>query len=104
RCGGDRDHFRFIVSPDDAEKLSDLRAFTRDLMTQAERDLRTGLDWVAIHHWNTQHPHITSLFGVSRTPGATSSFRATTSAEGYAPARAAWSHWRTEVAVRSDLP
>jgi type IV secretory pathway VirD2 relaxase len=44
RCTGDRHHFRFIVSPDDAEQLSDLKRFTRDLMTQAERDLGTKLD------------------------------------------------------------
>ena len=58
RCEEDRHHFRFIVSPDDAEQLSDLKAFTRDLMTQAERDLGTKLDWVAVDHWNTEHPHI----------------------------------------------
>jgi len=58
RCAGDRHHFRFIVSPDDAEQLSDLKAFTRDLMGQAERDLGTKLDWVAVDHWNTEHPHI----------------------------------------------
>ena len=58
RCHGDRHHFRFIVSPDDAAELSDLRAFTRDLMAQASRDLGTKIDWVAIDHWNTEHPHI----------------------------------------------
>jgi type IV secretory pathway VirD2 relaxase len=58
RCQGDRHHFRFIVSPDDAAELSDLRAFTRDLMAQASRDLGTKIDWVAIDHWNTEHPHI----------------------------------------------
>jgi type IV secretory pathway VirD2 relaxase len=58
RCEGDRHHFRFIVSPEDAEQLSDLRAFTRDLMAQAERDLGTKLDWVGIDHWNTDNPHI----------------------------------------------
>src|SRR6516165_1174450 len=58
RCAGDRHHFRFIVSPDDAEQLSDLKAFTRDLMGQAERDLGTKLDWVAVDHWNTEHPHV----------------------------------------------
>jgi type IV secretory pathway VirD2 relaxase len=58
RCTDDRHHFRFIVSPDDAEQLSDLKGFTRDLMRQAERDLGTKLDWVAVDHWNTQHPHI----------------------------------------------
>jgi type IV secretory pathway VirD2 relaxase len=58
RCSGDRHHFRFIISPDDGEQLSDLKAFARDLMTQAEQDLGTKLDWVAVDHWNTEHPHI----------------------------------------------
>ena len=58
RCADDRHHFRFIVSPDDAERLEDLKAFTRDLMGQAERDLGTPLDWVAVDHWNTGHPHV----------------------------------------------
>jgi type IV secretory pathway VirD2 relaxase len=58
RCEGDRHHFRFIVSPDDAGELSSLRGFTRELMDQASRDLGTRLDWVAVDHWNTEHPHI----------------------------------------------
>jgi type IV secretory pathway VirD2 relaxase len=58
RCEGDRHHFRFIVSPEDAAQLSDLKAFTRDLMAQAERDLGTKLDWVGIDHWNTDNPHV----------------------------------------------
>ena len=58
RCEGDRHHFRFIVSPDDAGELSSLRSFTRELMDQASRDLGTRLDWVAVDHWNTEHPHI----------------------------------------------
>ena len=57
-CSDDRHHFRFIVSPDDATELADLKAYTRDLMAQAERDLGTSLDWVAADHWNTGHPHI----------------------------------------------
>jgi type IV secretory pathway VirD2 relaxase len=58
RCQDDRHHFRFIVSPDDAAELADLKAFTRDLMDQASRDLGTNLDWIAIDHWDTEHPHI----------------------------------------------
>jgi type IV secretory pathway VirD2 relaxase len=57
-CEDDRHHFRFIVSPDDAGELSSLRTFTRELMDQAARDLGTRLDWVAVDHWNTDHPHI----------------------------------------------
>lgn len=58
RCKDDRHHFRFIVSPDNAGELENLRIFTRELMDQASRDLSTRLDWVAIDHWNTEHPHV----------------------------------------------
>lgn len=57
-CKHDRHHFRFIVSPDDAAEMSDLKSFTRDLARQMEKDLGTGLDWVAVDHWNTAHPHV----------------------------------------------
>ena len=57
-CEDDRHHFRFIVSPEDAGSMEDVRAFTRDLMAQAERDLGTELDWIAVDHWNTDNPHI----------------------------------------------
>ena len=29
----------------------------RDLMTQMEADLGTRLDWIAVDHHNTGHPH-----------------------------------------------
>ena len=58
RSEEDRHHFRFIVSPEDAAEMTDLRAFTRELMTDAERDLGTRLDWVAVDHWNTDNPHV----------------------------------------------
>jgi type IV secretory pathway VirD2 relaxase len=38
--------------------MADLRAFTRELMADAERDLGTRLNWVAVDHWNTDNPHI----------------------------------------------
>lgn len=58
RCEEDRHHFRFMVSPEDATQLADLRAFTRTLVADAEKDLGTRLDWVAVDHWNTDNPHI----------------------------------------------
>lgn len=58
RCGEDRHHFRFIISPDDAVEMPDLRSFTRDLADQMAKDLSSRLDWVAIDHWNTEHPHV----------------------------------------------
>lgn len=57
RCDGDRHQFRIIVSPDDGDQLLDLKPFVRDLMQQMERDLETKLDWVAVDHHNTGHPH-----------------------------------------------
>jgi type IV secretory pathway VirD2 relaxase len=53
----DRHQFRFIVSGEDGLQLSDLRTTTRDLMTQMEADLGTKLDWIAVDHHNTGHPH-----------------------------------------------
>jgi type IV secretory pathway VirD2 relaxase len=58
RAGDDGHHFRFIVSPEDATEMADLRAFTRDLVRQMEHDLGTWLDWVGIDHWNTDNPHV----------------------------------------------
>ena len=58
RSHDDRHHFRFIVAPEDAAEMTDLKAFTRDLVTQMERDLGTRLDWVAVNHWNTDNPHV----------------------------------------------
>ena len=56
-CDGDRHQFRLIVSADDAAELSDLKPFIRDLMAKVESDLGTKLDWVAVDHFNTGHPH-----------------------------------------------
>ncbi|MER9420092.1 relaxase/mobilization nuclease and DUF3363 domain-containing protein [Mesorhizobium sp. M0306] len=57
RGRGDRHQFRFIVAPEDAAEMEDLRSFTRDLMRQMETDLSTRLDWIAVDHHNTGHPH-----------------------------------------------
>ena len=58
RCEDDRHHFRFIVSPEDASEMADLKGFARDLMSQVEKDLGTKLDWVGVDHWNTDNPHV----------------------------------------------
>lgn len=57
RCDGDRHQFRFIVSAEDAPEYPDLKPFIRRLMTRMEEDLGTRLDWVAVDHFNTAHPH-----------------------------------------------
>lgn len=53
----DRHQFRFIVSAEEGVELTDIRETTRDLMKQMEIDLATKLDWVAVDHHNTGHPH-----------------------------------------------
>ena len=58
RCEDDRHHFRFMISPEDAAEVGDLKTFTRELMRDVEKDLGTKLDWVAVDHWNTDNPHV----------------------------------------------
>ncbi|MEM9178059.1 MAG: DUF3363 domain-containing protein [Pseudomonadota bacterium] len=60
RSKTDRHQFRFIVSPEDAAQIKDLKIYTRELMTIMEHDLGTRLDWVAVDHHNTgrSHTHI----------------------------------------------
>jgi type IV secretory pathway VirD2 relaxase len=57
RGAGDRHQFRFIVSAEDGDQYEDLKPLTRRLMAQMEKDLGTKLDWVAVDHFNTGHPH-----------------------------------------------
>jgi type IV secretory pathway VirD2 relaxase len=57
RSVGDRHQFRFIVAAEDSADYSDLKPMIRRLMAQAEKDLGTKLDWVAVDHFNTGHPH-----------------------------------------------
>ncbi len=58
RSAGDEHQFRIIVSPEDSGRMSDLPTFTRRLMEQVDRDLRTRTDWVAAAHYNTAQPHV----------------------------------------------
>ena len=55
---GDRHQFRFIVSAEDGADYEDLKPLTRRLMARMEEDVGTRLDWVAVDHFNTGHPHI----------------------------------------------
>ena len=57
RSGNDPHQFRFMVSAEDSGRLADLKPYVRDLMAQMERDLDSKLDWVAVDHYNTGHPH-----------------------------------------------
>jgi type IV secretory pathway VirD2 relaxase len=57
RGAGDRHQFRFIVSPEDGASFDTLKFFTRELVAKMEQDLGTTLDWVAVDHFDTGHPH-----------------------------------------------
>jgi type IV secretory pathway VirD2 relaxase len=57
RGRGDHHQFRFIVAPEDSREMADLRGFIRALMRQVQIDLATQLDWIAVDHHNTDHPH-----------------------------------------------
>lgn len=54
---GDARLWKFIVSPEFGERV-DLEQLTRELMRRMEGDLGTKLEWVAVRHFNTEHPHV----------------------------------------------
>jgi hypothetical protein len=49
--------WKLIISPEFGERL-DLQRLTRDVMSRMESDIHTSLDWVAVLHFNTEHPHV----------------------------------------------
>jgi type IV secretory pathway VirD2 relaxase len=49
--------FKLIISPEFGHRV-ELRTLTRALMARIERDLGTTLEWVAVVHLNTTHPHV----------------------------------------------
>ncbi|MCB1971617.1 MAG: DUF3363 domain-containing protein, partial [Geminicoccaceae bacterium] len=59
---GDRHHFRLVISPEHSEKL-DMQAFTTRFMQKLEsrlyqsRSAMAPLEWAAVTHHNTDHPH-----------------------------------------------
>src|SRR5580658_4636532 len=53
---GERHQFRLIVSPEDGSEL-DLTEYVRRLMATMERDLGRKLEWAAVNHYDTGHPH-----------------------------------------------
>ena len=56
QSAGDPRMFKLILSPEFGERL-DLTKLTRKLMQRMESDLRLQLEWVAVAHFNTGHPH-----------------------------------------------
>jgi type IV secretory pathway VirD2 relaxase len=53
----DKRHFRVILSAANAGKLSDLPAYTREVMARAGAAIGTQLQWIAVDHHDTDNPH-----------------------------------------------
>jgi type IV secretory pathway VirD2 relaxase len=53
----DKRHFRLILSAERGDEISDLPAYTREVMARAEVQLGSRLSWVAADHHDTGHSH-----------------------------------------------
>ncbi|WP_461274648.1 DUF3363 domain-containing protein [Acidithiobacillus sp.] len=59
---GDQRLFKIVVSPEDGDRLQ-MKAYTREFMARLGQHMGkgaapgTGLEWAAIDHYNTGHPH-----------------------------------------------
>jgi len=54
---GDSRLWKLIVSPEFGDRV-DLARLASDLIARMEKDLGTKLEWAAVTHFNTEHPHI----------------------------------------------
>jgi hypothetical protein len=57
QAAGDERFWKLIVSPEFGDRV-DLSRLTRSLIERMEDDLGTGLEWTAVAHHNTEHPHV----------------------------------------------
>lgn len=55
--GSDPRLWKLIISPEFGDRL-DLQRLTREVMSRMASDLHTSLEWVAVAHFNTEHPHV----------------------------------------------
>jgi type IV secretory pathway VirD2 relaxase len=66
----DRHHFRFIISPEHGDRLSDLKAYTREVMRRVAEDLgQPELEWIGTCHFDTDQPHAHVLVRGRRASG-----------------------------------
>jgi type IV secretory pathway VirD2 relaxase len=57
QAAGDERFWKLIVSPEFGDRV-DLSHLTRGLIERMEEDLGTPLEWTAVAHHNTEHPHV----------------------------------------------
>jgi len=66
----DRHHFRFIISPEHGDRISDLKGYTREVMGRVGEDLgEPTLTWIAVCHFDTDQPHAHVLVRGRRADG-----------------------------------
>lgn len=53
---GDQRLFKIVLSPEDGDRLQ-MQVYTREFMARLERHVGKDLEWAAIDHYNTGHPH-----------------------------------------------
>lgn len=69
---GDIYYHRIILSPSQEEQVSDWREWTREVMADLEDHFDQDLNWYAVHHANTDDPHVHVLVqgsGIDRETG-----------------------------------
>ncbi|MBU2836556.1 DUF3363 domain-containing protein [Acidithiobacillus thiooxidans] len=57
QMSGDERMFKIVLSPEDGDRL-DLPDYTREFMQGMEAHVGKPLEWAAIDHYNTAHPHV----------------------------------------------
>lgn len=57
QADGDDKIFKITLSPEDGDRLN-LEDYTKKFMARIEEQTGQPLDWVAIQHNNTEHPHV----------------------------------------------
>src|SRR5215471_8647123 len=57
QTAGDERLWKLIFSPEFGDRI-DLERLTRDVLKRIEQDTCTRLEWVAVVHHNTEHPHV----------------------------------------------
>ena len=68
--GGDRHHFRFIISPENADRIADMPAYVRKTMARVAADLgEPDLDWIGVVHADTAQTHAHVLVRGKRADG-----------------------------------
>jgi type IV secretory pathway VirD2 relaxase len=74
QSSGDPRIWKVILSPEFGERL-DLERLTRDLVERMAVDLGTKLEWIAVTHHNTEHPHVHVTIRGVRSDGEALQFR-----------------------------